>query len=124
MIRRRTIPPSAPQAIPGIHATRRRGARRDVSERVSFAFGEREVVGWTLNLSVGGLRAVVEEPLELGALLDVTVVGLDCRPGRVIWIQEEQDGSIVGVAFLDVQGASLPSEPPPPRSPSDHPGRR
>lgn len=95
-----------------------------MSERVSFALGGREVAGWTLNLSIGGLRAVVEESLELGALLDVTVAGSDRRPGRVVWIQEEQDGSIVGIAFLDAEGASPLSGPPLGSAPSDHPSRR
>jgi hypothetical protein len=113
VIRRRSIPPSAPQAIPGVHATRRRGARRDVTERVCFALEGREVAGWTLNLSIGGLRAVVEEPLELGVQLDVTVGAADRRPGRIVWVQEEQDGSIVGVAFLDADGAPPPSLPVP-----------
>jgi hypothetical protein len=69
---------------------------------VHFSLGDRQVVGWTLNQNVGGIRAVIEEPLELGAELDVTVGMAGCRPGRIVWIQEEQDGSIVGVSFLDV----------------------
>lgn len=64
--------------------------------------GGREVEGWTLNQSPGGIRAVLEEPLELGAELEVAVGDREARPGRIVWIQDEPDGAIVGIAFLDV----------------------
>lgn len=113
MIRRRTLTPPSSQAIPGVHATRRRAARRESSERVRFRIRgrEREIDGWTLNQSAGGLRAIFEEALELGAELEVMVGAADPRPGRIVWIQEEPDGVIVGVAYLDVEdGAPPPSE--------------
>jgi hypothetical protein len=78
---------------------------------VHFSLEGRDVAGWTLNQSAGGIRAVVEEPLELGAEFEVTVGVAGGRPGRIVWIQEEQDGSIVGVSFLDAEGAGPLSEP-------------
>ena len=70
----------------------------------------REIVGWALNLSRGGLRAIIEEPVQLGAELQVAVgEGGKRRPGRIVWIQDEPDGAIVGVSFLD----DTDSQPPP-----------
>jgi xanthine/CO dehydrogenase XdhC/CoxF family maturation factor len=82
-------------------STRRRDTRRESSERIVLSVGSRDVAGWTLNQSQGGIRAVVEEPLELGADLWVAIGAGDRRPGRIVWLQEERDGSIVGIAFLD-----------------------
>ena len=67
-----------------------------------FFEGEREFAGWALNLSRGGLRAILEDKVELGAEFDISL-GDDQvrRPGRIVWIQDEPDGSIVGVSFLD-----------------------
>ena len=85
-----------------MHATRRRAARRESSERARFIIRDREVAGWTLNLSLGGIRAIVEEPVGLGEEIYVSVGDGQARPGRIVWIQEETDGAIVGVAYLDV----------------------
>jgi hypothetical protein len=72
--------------------------------------------GWALNVSKGGVRVILEEKVEPGAEFDVVVSGesgLDVeRAGRVVWIQEEPDGSIVGVEFLG-EGASDPPFRPP-----------
>ncbi|MCC6557677.1 MAG: PilZ domain-containing protein [Polyangiaceae bacterium] len=76
-----------------------------MNERVHFSLGGRELEGWALNLSAGGVRAVMEEPIEPGVELDVAVGESARRRGRVVWMQEEVDGSIVGVSFLD---ADLP----------------
>jgi hypothetical protein len=75
-----------------------------------FLANGRELDGWTLNQSPGGIRAVLEEPVELGAKFEVSVGGRDRRPGRIVWIQDEPDGAIVGVAFLDTT-EEPPSEP-------------
>ena len=85
-----------------MHATRRRAARRESSERARFLVQGRAVDGWTLNQSYGGIRAIVEESLELGAVIHVGVGAAEPRPGRIVWIQEEPDGAIVGIAYLDV----------------------
>jgi hypothetical protein len=73
-----------------------------VSYRVAFFRGEVELPGWALNLSRGGLRAVVEDRVELGEELSVHIdeIGVK-RRGRVVWTQEEPDGTIVGVSFFD-----------------------
>jgi len=73
-----------------------------VSYRVAFFRGEVELPGWALNLSRGGLRAVVEDRVELGEELSVHIdeIGVK-RRGRVVWTQEEPDGTIVGVSFFE-----------------------
>jgi hypothetical protein len=73
----------------------------------------REIEGWALNMSRGGIRAVVDEPIELGAEVGLSIGDAPERPSRIVWIQEEPDGAIVGVEFLDLDGpASVPPEPP------------
>jgi hypothetical protein len=54
---------------------------------------------------------VLEEAVDLGAVYQV-VIGdqIDARDVRVVWAQDEADGQIVGVQFLDAEG----SVPPPP----------
>ena len=76
--------------------------------------GEQEYIGWTLNLSRGGLRIVVEDPIELNTEYTV-VLGedeQDPRPVRVAWIQDEAGGQIAGLQFLDVDGTIPPQDPP------------
>jgi hypothetical protein len=70
-----------------------------------------ETQGWTLNVSRGGMRAIVEEPVKAGAEYDLLVGGDEAtaRKVAVVWVQDEADGQIVGVRFLDVVG----SVPPP-----------
>lgn len=101
----------AVEAAPGLHPTRRQGgARRELSERVVFRGEGREVDGWALNASRSGLRAIVEEVVPLGAEFDVEVGDAPARPGRVVWLQEEKDGAIVGVSYLDeaARSGSIP----------------
>lgn len=56
-----------------------------------------------------------EEPLarllELGRTLEVRLGDQVPRPARIVWIQEEPDGAILGVAFTDVQGEAEPHLP-------------
>ncbi len=70
--------------------------------------GERSIDGWALNVSRGGLRAIVDEVIELGAEVRVAVGDGPARPCRIVWIQEEPDGAIIGAEYLDVPG-SMPN---------------
>jgi hypothetical protein len=100
----------------GVHAMRRGGARREVTERVSLKAEDGTTLdGWALNVSRGGLRAILEEKVVLGQKFDVAV-GTDevlLRPSRVVWVQEEPDGVIVGLEFTSLSGTQK-SVPPPP----------
>ncbi|MCB9585565.1 MAG: PilZ domain-containing protein [Polyangiaceae bacterium] len=101
----------------GTHKARRSsgGARREASERVLLRRGNEEITGWTLNVSRGGVRIIVEDPLAEGDELEVQVgdEAEPLHPARVVWIKELADGQIVGVQFLDVEGSVPPSQPPP-----------
>jgi len=62
-----------------------------------------ETHGWTLNRSRGGVRAIVEEALAEGSEYDL-IVGDDESTSRkvsAVWVQNEADGQIVGLRFLD-----------------------
>lgn len=95
---------SEPQA--GLPPTRRvGGTRKEASDRLRFVLGERNIDGWALNRSRGGVRAIIDEVVELGAELDLFIADEpEARPCRVVWIQEEPDGAIVGLEFLDTEG--------------------
>jgi hypothetical protein len=95
-----------PLVVEGMHGTRRGlgGARREVSERVVLRAGVAEVSGWSLNLSRGGIRVIVEEPVELGAEYEFSVGDAPARKGRIVWVQDEADGQIIGAQFLDGDG--------------------
>jgi len=100
----------------GVHAMRRGGARREVTERVTLKSKEGETLeGWALNVSRGGVRAILEDKVVLGQSFDVAI-GTDevlQRPSRVVWVQEEPDGVIVGLEFT-AQSGTHKSAPPPP----------
>ena len=70
-----------------------------------------ETHGWTLNVSRGGVRAIVEEPLKSGLEYELFFGDAEdaIRKVTVVWVQDEADGQIVGVRFLDVAG-SVPPE--------------
>jgi len=71
-----------------------------------------ETHGWTLNVSRGGIRAVVEEPVRSGVEY-VLLVGdseASARRVSVVWVQDEADGQIVGLRFLDVAGSVPPEQ--------------
>jgi hypothetical protein len=112
------IPPGAP-------AMRRQGGvRRETSDRVRFEVdgpeGARPLDGWALNISRGGVRVVVEDPVELGQELRVAVGEAEFRPGRIVWIQDEPGGAIVGVEFLDAESRSdVPGPPGTSQAPPD-----
>jgi hypothetical protein len=75
--------------------------------------------GWALNISRGGIRVILEERVELGEEYELTVGAEEdsplTRPARVVWVQEEPDGFIVGLEFQFLSGehASFGSDLPP-----------
>ena len=82
-------------------AARRTNERREISERVSLQGSEMSLTAWTLNTSEGGLRLVLEGDLAVGAELDL-VRGETSRRVRIVWTQNERDGQIVGVQYVEV----------------------
>lgn len=91
------------------------GARREATERVVIRGGEVESEAWTLNVSRGGLRVVVEDSVTVGVDYQVSVGDGPTRPARAVWVRDEPDGQIAGMQYLDVEGAEVPgsSFPPP-----------
>jgi hypothetical protein len=104
--------PSSPE----LHAQRRNagGARREASERVLLRNADFEARGWTLNVSRGGLRAILEDHLMTGVEYEL-VLGEEegSTPRRVsaVWAQDEADGQIVGLKYLDTEGSIPPQDP-------------
>jgi hypothetical protein len=87
------------------------GARHEASERVVLRAPAGDNIGWALNVSRGGLRVVVEEGVLVGQEFDVAIGSDDredqaVRRGRVVWVQPEADGQIVGIEFVET---TLPS---------------
>ncbi len=102
-IRRHLTPPRQTPAPFGVRE-QRKSVRREVSDRVTLKGSRGSQDGWALNITRGGVRVIVEREVELGEVVDITV-GLEddsplVRQGRVVWIQEEADGFIAGIAFL------------------------
>jgi hypothetical protein len=92
----------------GVHAMRRGGARREVTERVTLKSDDGQALeGWALNVSRGGLRMILEDKVTLGQKFEISV-GTEgdalVRAGRVVWVQEEPDGVIVGLEFSSTSG--------------------
>lgn len=111
---RRSHTPSAPLSKPDLHGQRRGtgGARREASDRIVFRSEGVETNGWTLNVSRGGIRVIVEENIELGREYELLIGDAPSpRRGRVVWVQDEADGQIAGVQYLDVEGGSVPPAP-------------
>jgi hypothetical protein len=105
-----------------VHGTRRAaGPRKEATERVQLRGASFATTGWTLNVSRGGARLVLEESVELGAEYQIEL-GPESEPRdvRIVWAQDEADGQIVGVQFLDTDG----SIPPPPVAGSEPPKSR
>jgi hypothetical protein len=117
---RKHLTPSMGVALTrGAHAMRRGGARREVTERVILKGEEKSYEGWALNVSRGGVRAILEEQLKLGDEFEVTIGDAAplVRRARVVWLQEEKDGVIVGLEFIGISGSerSAPPTVPPPQ---------
>jgi hypothetical protein len=111
----------------GVHATRRAGARREVSARVALKpLGEpsASVVldGWALNVSRGGVRVILEDKVEPGDEFEITLLDTSDRTeasdgpasgraqrGCVVWVQEESDGVVAGIAFKTAPGPGADS---------------
>ncbi len=103
----------ADQEDKGESTLRRSGARREASERVTVRDGAFETTGWTLNVSRGGMRLIVEDPVDEGREYELTSLTGDkstTRRGRVVGIKNQADGQIIGIQYLDVDE----SVPPPP----------
>jgi hypothetical protein len=105
----------APEEGDDQHTRREAGARRETSEPLVFYREKGELEGWALNVSGGGLRAILDEPLEVGEELELGIGGATRRSVRVVWIRKEKGGAIVGLAFTDQAPGSVP--PPPDSSP-------
>jgi PilZ domain-containing protein len=124
MVKRRSLTPSKGAAKGDVHATRRGsgGARKEVTDRVVLREGAAELSGWALNESRGGIRIILEDRVELGHQYEVEMGhdgGNKKRRGRVVWVQEENDGMIVGLEFVSElpPSQSVGSEAPGPSEP-------
>jgi hypothetical protein len=109
----------APEEGDDQHTRREAGARRETSEPLVFYRGDggnTEIGGWALNISGGGLRAILDEPLDVDEELELSIGGAARRSVRVVWIRTEKGGAIVGLAFTDQAPGSVP--PPPDSAPS------
>jgi hypothetical protein len=123
--KRRSLTPHTGMTAVGARALRRGGARQTVSDRVTFNRDSKPVLeGWALNVSRGGVRAILEidakTKVELGDEYDVIVGDPEveanaAKRGRIVWLQEEPDGFVVGVEYVELSGtrASAPPVEPP-----------
>jgi Tfp pilus assembly protein PilZ len=101
---RRSLTPHAGTPVDDVHATRRGGARHEVSSRVTLKNKAGAVLeGWALNVSRGGIRVILEDKVDLGDEVEVVISTGDesTSPviGRVVWVQEEPDGVVAGIEF-------------------------
>jgi hypothetical protein len=127
---RRSLTPTVGATAGSVHATRRAGARHEISKRVAVkrlragAEGSAACLldGWALNVSRGGLRVILEEKVEPGDDVEVTLLDGSANDGpasgrvqvgRVVWVQEEADGVVAGIAFAPGEGP--PPDPAPGR---------
>jgi PilZ domain len=122
--KRRSLTPNTgmPNVRPGAQS-RRGGARQTVSDRVTFRSEAGQLrEGWALNVSRGGLRAILDfdsGKVELGeeyvvTLGDPAAAGTDSsspRKARIVWLQEEPDGFVVGVEYLSLSGTHPAAAP-------------
>lgn len=86
---------------PSPPSSRRSAARREASDCVTLRGPGYEATAWTLNVSDGGMRLIVEDVVEVGAELDVEPRGEPARRARVVWTQNEVDGQIIGLQFIE-----------------------
>lgn len=117
-LKRSSLKPPFPPGEDGIHSMRRALVRRQVAERAIVRTADRrELAGWALNLSGGGVRVILEERVGLGEAVDVQVGSpeegaarfpdgnaMPMRRGRVVWLQEEEDGVVAGIEFVGASG--------------------
>jgi hypothetical protein len=82
--------------------------------------------GWALNMTRRGVRVIVEREIGLGDVFEITVGHADSAPlvrqGRVVWFQQEADGFIAGIAFLDGSGCQRLDVEDDQRRPGEGPG--
>jgi hypothetical protein len=72
-----------------------------LTERVTLRAPGFETTGWTLNVSRGGLRAVVVQRLQMNVTYEVRVGDhVSGRRVRLVWSKDERDGQIVGMQYL------------------------
>jgi hypothetical protein len=91
------------------------GSRLQASDRVTLRAGDFETIGWTLNVSRGGMRLIVEESVSPGVMYELRVGDEpEVRRAKIVWVQDKVDGQIVGLKFVDVEGAVAPPEDPAP----------
>jgi hypothetical protein len=85
----------------------------ELTERVTVRAPDFETTGWTLNVSRGGLRAVVEQPLRADVEYEV-LFGEDpaVRRARLVWNKDASDGQIVGMQYLDGEESLPPFDDP------------
>lgn len=70
-----------------------------------------DVIGWTLNVSRGGARLVVEDNLAVGQVWEMWVnEAVTSRPIRVVWVRDEAGGQIAGIQYMDCEGTIPPFE--------------
>ena len=94
----------------------------EASERVTLTNPSgHELTGWALNISRGGLRVILEENVELGAEFAIAIGDEPPKKrGRIVWIQEEPDGAIVGIQTSSVpEGGGAPAPPASPAGGGD-----
>jgi hypothetical protein len=109
--RRSLTPDLGVPAAGATHPVRRGGNRHELTERIRIVGKNLKMrEGWALNVSRGGVRAILEESVELGEEYEVTIGEEGENPpltrrGRVVWVQDEPDGVIVGFEFLMSTGA-------------------
>jgi len=112
--KRRSLTPNAgmPNVSPASQA-RRGGVRRTVSDRVTFRAADGTTRrGWALNVSEGGIRAILDDDtgkVELGEDYAISLGDAEspeetakvssAKKGRIVWLQEEPDGFVVGVEY-------------------------
>ncbi len=94
---------------------RRGGARSGVTARVTLQGGAKAYEGWALNVSRGGVRLILEDSVQVGEEYGVTVGDAESSPlvrrGRVVWLQQETDGVVVGLEFIGASGSDRPVTP-------------
>jgi hypothetical protein len=103
---------------------RRGAARREVTDHVKLRglTPERCFEGWSLNVSRGGVRIVTLGEVQLGEEFEVQLGDDVVRPGRVVWIRQEQDGIICGIEFRSSGSGVFESVPPAPPGSQKLPG--